>query len=277
MFYADQHMHSNVSFDSHTSRLTMAEAAQRAGLSALCFTDHYDVVDEDGNFHPTYDWQPARRQQAEARRVYGEQLFLGYGIEIGNAPENFEAAEGVMEEPGLDLVIASIHSGSTAVGQADYYCVNYDSPALCWQHLEDYFQNLLELADWGKFDVLGHIPYPLRYMRDRDQQPVTLDPHRDAIREILRRTVEAGRGIELNTCLYHPGSAADYAAILTTFRELGGEIVTVGADAHNPGDVGRALTDGYELLRQCGFRYVAQFVGRTPQFHSLSKEASSHA
>lgn len=277
MFYADQHMHSNVSFDSHTARLTMAEAAQRAGLSALCFTDHYDVVDEDGNFHPTYDWQPARRQQAEARRVYGERLFLGYGIEIGNAPENFEAAEGVMAEPGLDLVIASMHNGSAAVGQPDYYCVHYDSPSLCAQHLEDYVQNLLELADWGKFDVLGHIPYPLRYMRDRDHQPVTLDPHRDAIREVLRRTVEAGRGIELNTCLYHPGSAADYAAILTAYRALGGEIVTVGADAHNPGDVGHGLADGYELLRQCGFRYVAHYVGRTPQFHSLSKEVPSHA
>ncbi len=277
MFYADQHMHSNISFDSHTPRTTMAEAALGAGLSALCFTDHYDVVDENGHIHPTYDWQPARRQQAEACATLGDQLVLGYGIEVGNAPENFAAAEGVLQEPGLDLVIASIHNGSAALNRVDYYCADYDSTALCHRHLEDYFGSLLQLADWGQFDVLGHLPYPLRYMRDRDHQPVTLDPYQDVIREILRRTVQAGRGIELNTCLYHPDSAADYAGILTTFRELGGEIVTVGADAHTPNNVGHAIADGYQLLCQCGFRYVSHFVGRTPQFHSLSKEVSSHA
>ena len=277
MFYADQHMHSSVSFDSHTDRVDMAEAAVRAGLSALCFTDHYDVVDEDGHFHPDYDWRPARRQQAEARAAFGDQIVLGYGVEVGNAPEDFAAAEGVIQEPGLDLVIASIHNGSAALDHIDYYCASYDSPDLCRQHLEDYFQSLLQLAQWGKFDVLGHLPYPLRYMRDRDHQHVGLTPYQDVIREILRRTVQAGRGIEVNTCLYHPRSAADYADILTAFHELGGEIVTVGADAHNPGNVGHAISDGYQLLRECGFRYVAHFVGRTPQFLSLSKEVSFHA
>lgn len=277
MFYADQHMHSSVSFDCHTSRTDMAEAAVKAGLSALCFTDHYDVIDESGQFHPTYDWMPARRQQAEARTAYGDQLILGYGVEVGNAPANFSAAEAVMAEPDLDLVIASIHNGSDAVERVDYYCVDYHTPALCYRHLDDYLQSLLRLAQWGKFDVLGHLPYPLRYMRDRDHQSVTLDRYGEIIREILRCTIQAGRGIELNTCLYHPASAADYAAILKAFHELGGEIVTVGADAHHPGNIGYALADGYQLLSACGFRYVTHFVGRTPQFHSLTKEVSSHA
>ena len=277
MFYADQHMHSSVSFDSHTTRIDMAEAAVNAGLSALCFTDHYDVVDENGHFHPDYDWHPARRQHAEARAACGEQIHLGYGVELGNAPEDFAAAEGVLQEPGLDLVIASIHNSSAALDHIDYYCANYNTPELCYQHLEDYFQSLLRLAQWGQFDVLGHLPYPLRYMRDRDHQPVSLDRYQDIIREILRCTVQAGRGIEVNTCLYHPGSAADYTEILTALHELGGEVVTVGADAHNPGNVGHAIADGYQLLRACGIRYISHFVGRTPQFISLSKEVPFHA
>lgn len=61
MFYADQHMHSSVSFDSHSPRPDMAAAAVQAGLSALCFTDHYDVVDEHGAFVRTYDWPPPTR------------------------------------------------------------------------------------------------------------------------------------------------------------------------------------------------------------------------
>ena len=71
MFYADQHMHSSVSFDSHSPRPDMAAAAVQAGLSALCFTDHYDVVDEQGHFVPTYDWTPAREAHAQAKAAWG--------------------------------------------------------------------------------------------------------------------------------------------------------------------------------------------------------------
>jgi histidinol-phosphatase (PHP family) len=276
MFYADQHMHSSVSFDSDSPRAAMAEAAVRAGLSALCFTDHYDVVDEFGVLHPDYDWAPARAEQARAQALWGDRIALGYGVELGNAPADFAAAERVLQEPGLDLVIGSIHNGSEAVGKPDYYNVNYDSVELCHRHLSDYFQSMLALARWGGFDVLGHIPYPLRYMRDRDGQDVDLIPYMELIREILRCTVAAGRGIELNTCQFHPGSAADYAQVLTLYRELGGEIVTVGADAHEPSKVAFALREGYALLGQCGFRYAARYVGRNPEFYPL-EEVSPHA
>lgn len=276
MFFADQHMHSSVSFDSHTPRVDMAAAAVDAGLSALCFTDHYDVVDEQGNFSLTYDWAPALEQQAAARDAWGDRIFLGFGVEVGNAPEDFAAAERVIAQPGLDLVIGSIHNGSSVLGYMDYYYANFDSPALCHQYLEDYFLSMRQLAQWGQFDTLGHLPYPLRYMRDRDGQDVSLLPYEDIIREILTAVLAAGKAIELNTCKYHTGSAADYAFVLRTYRELGGELVTVGADAHFPKDVGHALSDGYALLKQCGFRYVTHFIGRNPHPISLYKEEECH-
>ena len=127
MFYADQHMHSSVSFDSHSSRSDMAAAAAQAGLSALCFTDHYDVVDEHGTFVPHYDWAPAREAHAQAQKDWGDQLFLGFGIEVGNAPEDFSMAERIISEPGLDLVIGSIHNGSAALKHQvnESPCVKY--------------------------------------------------------------------------------------------------------------------------------------------------------
>ncbi len=276
MFYADQHMHSSVSFDSHSPRPDMAAAAVQAGLSALCFTDHYDVVDEQGHFVPTYDWTPAREAHAQAKAAWGDRIFLGFGIEVGNAPEDFSIAEQVIAEPGLDLVIGSIHNSSAALQHQDYYYANFTSPAMCHQFLDDYFQSMLRLAQWGKFDTLGHIPYPLRYMRDRDGQDVSLVPYEGIIREILKAVIASGKAIELNTCKYHPGSAADYEGILRAYHELGGELVTVGADAHSPENVARAFPEGHELLRQCGFRYVTHFIGRTPHPISLYKEEDLH-
>ena len=38
----DYHMHSRVSFDGHDTGIQMAEAAKKAGLKEICFTDHLD-------------------------------------------------------------------------------------------------------------------------------------------------------------------------------------------------------------------------------------------
>ena len=92
----------------------------------------------------------------------------------------------------------------------------------------------------------------------------------------MKAVIASGKAIELNTCKYHPGSAADYEGILRAYHELGGELVTVGADAHSPENVARAFPEGHELLRQCGFRYVTHFIGRTHHPISLYKEEDLH-
>lgn len=151
---------------------------------------------------------PRPRGPRPGKAAWGDRIFLGFGIEVGNAPEDFSAAEQVIAEPGLDLVIGSIHNSSAALQYQDYYYANFTSPAMCHQFLDDYFQSMLRLAQWGEFDTLGHIPYPLRYMRDRDGQDVSLAPYEGIIREILKAVIASGKAIELNTCKYHPGSAA---------------------------------------------------------------------
>ena len=51
----------------------------------------------------------------------------------------------------------------------------------------------------------------------------------------------------------------DYFALMATYQELGGEIVTVGSDAHSPEYVGTHILEVYEMLREIGFRYVTAF------------------
>ena len=47
----------------------------------------------------------------------GDKVKIHYGIEIGNVPTDFEAAERVQQEPGLDQVICSVHNLSIAAGR----------------------------------------------------------------------------------------------------------------------------------------------------------------
>lgn len=269
MYIADSHMHSIVSRDSEAPRAEMAHAAVLHGISEICFTDHYDVLDMDGSYNPHYDWAPARLQQELARKAWGERVQIRYGIELGNVPTDFEAGERILQEPGLDFVICSVHNLSIPAGRLDFYEFHYEDAATCYDHLDDYFHTMQQSIRWGKFDIIGHIPYPLRYMRDRDGQDVSLENYQGRIRDILKQVVEKGKGIEVNTKNWSPRIRQDYFDLMSTYRSMGGEIVTVGSDAHEPRYVGTHIPEVYEMLREIGFRYVAAFADRKPHFIPL--------
>ena len=68
-----------------------------------------------------------------------------------------------------------------------------------------------------------------------------------------------------------PRHRAEYQSgpILRLYRDLGGEIITLGSDAHTPEYVGCAITDRQALLRACGFDYFATFDRLVPVYHKL--------
>ena len=89
------------------------------------------------------------------------------------------------------------------------------------------------------------------------------------VEEILRTLVRKGKGMEINTSgLDRIGDFFPGAEYLRRFRELGGEIVTAGSDAHTPDRVGRQIPEALSLLKDI-FGYVCTFAGRKPVFHKL--------
>lgn len=264
----DTHLHSDVSFDGHASRAEMALAARAAGVTGLCFTDHYDVVNEKNELVPVYDWAPARKAHQAARAALGPEFPLGYGLELGNAPADFAAAEAALREPGLDFVLGSIHNAGKSLGWEDYYYVTFTSPEQCYRYLDDYFSGLEALTAWGKFDALAHLPYPLRYMAQRDGQPVTLDRYEERISELLRALIRGGKALEVNSGKSET-LMPEYSWLLKRYRDLGGTLVTVGSDAHRTADVARGLRAAYALVEAKGFSHITWFQGRQPRLIPL--------
>ena len=52
--------------------------------------------------------------------------------------------------------------------------------------------------------------------------------------------------------------------ILLRYKELGGELLTLGSDAHYPSDVGADIKRCAEILKNLGFRYYAVYRERKP-------------
>ena len=127
--------------------------------------------------------------------------------------------------------------------------------------------SVLELARWGQFQVLGHLTLPLRYINEHHGEHMTFRRHMDRVEEVLRTVIPKGVGIECNTNRGNeplPGEE-----ILRLYRSLGGEIITLGSDAHRPEDVGCFIRQRQELLRTCGFRYFTTFERGRPLFQAL--------
>jgi histidinol-phosphatase (PHP family) len=124
-------------------------------------------------------------------------------------------------------------------------------------------EQLVEVPEF--YDVLGHIIYPIRYMNRDGQQP-SLATYEERIRAILRRAAEQGRGMELNT--YRGRTIVEYRPLLLWFKECGGEVVTVGSDAHQTDQLA-GHREAFALLEDCGFRYFATFEKRTPTMRKL--------
>ena len=47
---------------------------------------------------------------------------------------------------------------------------------------------------------------------------------------------------------------------------MGGEIITIGSDAHTPEGIANGFNRAAEVLSECGFKYYTIFENRLPEF-----------
>ena len=253
MYLTDYHTHTERSPDSSAPLAEMAEAAVAAGLDELCVTDHCDLLGLYGE--PVDGYAVAPR--------YAGKLTIRLGLEFGMGHLNPEASRAILNRPELDFVLGSIHNLCPEKGGTDFYYVDYPDDAACYAALDDYFTSMAQLAVTDFYDVLSHIIYPLRYMA----RPISLERYGDLLDTIFRAAAERGRGIEINT--WRGRTLNEWLPILRQFKARGGEIVTIGSDAHTPDGVGKGSAAACALLKDAGFRYFATYEKRKAVFHTL--------
>ena len=269
MYLADYHTHSATSPDGRLTVSQLAEAAVRAGLDEICVTDHVDTV-LWGSHQPrdSFDWSRLLRELPEAREKYAGRLTIRLGAELGEAPMGFARAEKLLSQaPALDFVIGSVHMAGEKYQHFDLNYIEKNSETYYHSVIDSYLEDVLRLARWGRFSVLGHLTLPLRYLNENLGEHVTFDGHYDQCREIFRTLIENGCGIECNT--NRGNTPLPDASLLRLYRQQGGEIITLGSDAHSAEYVGCCIRERQELLRECGFRYFCTFEGGKPTFRKL--------
>lgn len=261
----DLHSHCDLSFDGKSSAEDMVNRAVELGIKYYALTDHVDLgdhADPDQDIDSTV--KGAREQLPELRDRYADKVTLIYGAELGQAVHEPDKAERLLEENDYDFVIGSVHN---IRGYDDFYFLDYnkfDPKKL----LDIYFEELLETAEWGKFDVMAHITYPLRYIVGEYGIKIDMQRWKDKLDEIFSALIRNGCGIEINTSGLRQklNRLMPDVYMVKRFRELGGEILTIGSDAHCTDDLGKGIAEGIKAAREAGFDRISVFKNRKTTF-----------
>jgi len=269
---ADLHIHSRCSSDAESSIADYVRQAAHLGLAEVGFCEHADFDPRDRGYG-TLDLARYNRDLAQAQAMIPG-VRVRQGVEI-----TFQArlaAEIVTWLAGhqWDYVVTSVH----LVDYCDGWAIISERPAVeayfrahsARQAYLPYFEELLRAVESGIGDVLGHFDLVKRYGTEiyGSFEPAVFE---EEIRAVLRAAIERGTALEVNTSGLRQAPAEPYPAwtILRWFREMGGELVTIGSDAHDVQHLGAGLVEGESMARAAGFRAVVTFEQRQVRYLAL--------
>ena len=261
---ADFHVHTSFSYDSDSAPEEMIQAAIQKGLKTICITEHHDL---DFVEPATTDFEAYWPTMRKLQEKYRNQIEVLIGMEFGMQSHLGHICDELATKYPFDFVVGSIH----IFDGYDPYYPDY------FQKTEDEagYRRAFELTLEGlqatkEIDVLGHLDYIVRYGTHREDS-YSYTKYADYIDAILKYLIEHGKGLELNTggWKYGLSFAHPHQDVLKRYKELGGEILTIGSDGHNPEHVAYNFERVKAYLEACGFKYYTEFRKRIPKFCAI--------
>lgn len=269
--YSDVHVHTQFSSDSTVSVEEQVERAVKRGMRHLCITDHQDY--DYPPWHSVYllsetgDVNSYLEKLQEVREAYAGRIELLIGIEFGLQPHLAERHNREYNLYPFDMVIGSTHcfSGRDTEDQTLYEGRSKE------EAIREYFQTELDnISLTDGYDTIGHLDYVLRDIPGKNEG-FTYQKYSDILDELLKTAIRKNKALELNTKSLVIGmrDSSPGRDVFRRYRELGGELVTLGSDAHFPERLGACFDIAGEILLDAGFRYYCVYRQHQPVFLPL--------
>ncbi len=257
MYIHDSHIHTEFSFDGAkdgTGTIDyIAETAIRKGINEISICDHCDIDDILEGVYPPYDADGIKSAVLEAKEKYYGKIQINYGIELGQPHVRANEAKKLLADYNYDFIIGSLHN---LRGYPDFAFLRYD---IMDRQMIEYIvrrnlSELMELVTLGGFTTLAHITYMKRYLIN-DGVPFDYKPYYPELEAIFKKLIEKGIALEVNTSGLRRGSTTlPEPEICAFYREVGGELITLGSDAHLANDIGSGIEESAAFLREIGFK-----------------------
>jgi histidinol-phosphatase (PHP family) len=261
----DAHLHTDLSPDSDVPIDAYAEQALERGIDEVAITDHVDFEPGTPAYAATTFEQRERVVREAAERWGPRGVAIRFGVEL-TYDRRFEAdLRDHLRRHAYDFVIGSVHVYRTSPYASDRvgsFVAGRSLPEV----VAPYFDEVEAAARSGLFDAVGHLDFVKRYLHPH-VTPAQLAAAPELYEPMLRALVDSGTALEVNTSGLRQVAGETYpsAAIVARYRELGGERVVVGSDAHRVNAFAWGLADGYDHVRAAGFDALTLRRGGAPE------------
>ena len=264
----DNHVHSTISHDGKSTVEQYVHIAPSLGVDEITFTEHYDdyvgidtklsTLDVE-NYYKTY-------------LTYKEKFDfpINFGIEIGLQPHITESVKALVSKYPFDYIIGSSHI--TCKLDMAYDKTFFEGYTRREAYMRYFSEALENIRLYDEFDSYGHLDYVVRY-GGYAEKSIDYNEFAEILDEILLALIKKDKGLEVNTSGLRNGIGKTHPneTILRRYRELGGKIITLGSDAHRAEDLAGNFREAAGLLEEIGFREVAFYRNRKPDFISISE------
>lgn len=262
----DYHLHTVFSQDASLEMHDLLDELKKQSIQYAAITDHVDFDPKDIGFgyldYPNYINQIRQLQKQAAGAVE-----IALGVEIGIQSYFARECDDFIQGKEFDFIIGSVHM----VNQTDLHNGDFYKGKTKFEAFGEYLQETFNaVCAFKNFDVLGHLDLVSRYGQYEDNL-IPYPELAEICEAILKELISSGRGIEVNSSgLRYPGGRPCPAwHIVKHYHDLGGEIITVGSDAHKKSHVGFGLKEITSELSAMGFKYLTYYKERKPSFINL--------
>lgn len=266
-FASDSHTHSTCSPDGHSTPAEMLKKADETGLFAYTLSDHCECQKYDERYRESAKIARGQMRDIAENVPHGVKFYMG--IELGQPNHNLAAADEIADDATYDFILGSLHN---LRNREDFYYFqrakhgeDIDDEKLTDYILSEYLKELLEVVEWGRFDSLAHITYPLRYLFPAGSRP-NYHNQQGQVEQVLAELIKKDKALELNTSRLWRADEVILPdlEIFKLYRSMGGRLVTVGSDAHCTDDLAKGIDMGLDLLKEAGFNEFAVYEKHTP-------------
>jgi histidinol-phosphatase (PHP family) len=249
----DAHLHTDQSPDSSVPIDVYAALAVERGIAEIAITDHVDFDPRDPAFEYSRFDDRERVVRGAAERWAKAGVVIRFGAELTFNRRWEDDVRAHLARHHYDYVIGSVHDWP----ESPYW----PSRIRGWiegrsldEIVAPYYAEIIAAARSGLFDTIGHLDVVKRYLHpyvtaaDLAERPDLQEPALQAI-------VDGGVALEVNSSgLRYPGAETyPSAAVVARYRQLGGERIVVGSDAHSRGSFAHRLGDSYRHVGDAGF------------------------
>ncbi len=277
---SDCHIHSSYSADSKVPPGEACRCAADMGVGVITFTEHLDYDYPGYEKHFTINYKEYFKEIDRLSSAFGKSPLILKGIEVGIQPHVANKTASAVRKYDFDLVIGSVHiiGGkdpyvSSIDTKSNYTCSSYYNGLSKNEAYSLYLHEIISMLNtYNEFDILGHFDYITRYAPYSDRSMKYSD-HPDIFDEIFKKIIKAGKGLEMNSGSYRerngsPSPAFDLQ-ILARYRELGGEIISFGSDAHDLKYIAYKRDVFISYAKAAGFSHAVYYKDRKPVFFRL--------